>query len=404
MRITEIRSLLHHPARLTLIEVHTDQGIVGLGSTGSPPGMIDPIIDDPSDGLRLLVVGEDPSDPEALWRRMVERWPAQRGRADRGGLQANAMGAIDMAVWDIAGKVAGTPVHELLGGARRDRVLAYGSASTMFYAASKKSDETERERELRHKPPEEIARECTTLREQGFKAVKFGWGNDFDDEGMAKLAAAREALGPDVRLSVDFGCPAYFDSNWTAADAIAAARKLEAYDVYFFEEALHPLDVDGFAEVTAATSVHIATGESLTTTEEFEPFIRRRALDIVQPDAAQMGITQTFQVARDAEAAGMMCVPHGPWTVFTVTCHTQILSVAGLEPMIEYPALVSYRGEGLVTQRATALANYELVETPPELVDGHVMLPRGPGLGLGNLVPEAVERYQALMEEAASTS
>ncbi|MCY4114973.1 MAG: mandelate racemase/muconate lactonizing enzyme family protein [Chloroflexi bacterium] len=404
MRITDIRSLLHHPARLTLIEVHTDAGIVGLGSTGSPPGMIESIIDDPGDGLRQLVVGEDPGDPEALWRRMAERWPAQRGRADRGGLQANAMGAIDMAVWDIAGKAAGKPVHELLGGARRDRVLAYGSASTMFYAASKKSDETARERELRHKPPEEIARECTTLREQGFRAVKFGWGNDFGDEGMAKLAAAREALGPDVRLSVDFGCPAYFDPSWSVEQAIEAAHKLEAYDVYFFEEALHPLDVDGFAEVTAATSVHIATGESLTTTEEFEPFIRQRALDIVQPDAAQMGITQTFQVARDAEAAGMMCVPHGPWTVFTVTCHTQILSVAGLEPMIEYPALVSYRGEGLVTQRATALANYELVETPPELVDGHVVLPQGPGLGLGNFVPEAVERYQALMEEAASMS
>lgn len=404
MRITEIRSQLRHPARLTLIEVHTDDGIVGIGSTASPPGMINPIIDDPSDGLALFVMGRDPSDPEALWQEMVERWPAQRGRADRAGLQANAMGAIDMAVWDIAGKAAGKPVHELLGGSRRDRVLAYGSASTMFYAASKKSDEGERERRLRHKPPEEIARECTELREQGFRAVKFGWGNDFGDAGMAKLAAAREALGPGIRLSVDLGCPAYHDPDWTVADAIAAARKLEAYDVYFFEEALHPLDVDGFAEVTAATSVYIATGESLTTTEEFDSFIRRRALDIVQPDAAQMGITQTLRVARDAESAGIMCVPHGPWTVFTVTCHTQILSVAGLEPMIEYPALVSYSGEGMVQQRATAMTNYEIVETPPALVDGHVMLPQGPGLGLGNLVPEAVERYQTLMQEAASTS
>ena len=401
MRITDIRSLLHHPARLTLIEVHTDAGIVGLGSTGSPPGMIEPIINDPGDGLRLFVVGQDPTDPFALWHRMIERWPAQRGRADRSGLQANAMGAIDMAVWDIAGKAAGMPVHELLGGARVDRVMAYGSASTMYYAAGKKSDETERERQLRRKSPEEIARECTALREQGFKAVKYGWGNNFDDEGMAKLAAARKALGPDIRLSVDFGCPAYFDPDWTAGDAIAAARKLEAYGVYFFEEALHPLDVDGFAELTAATSLHIATGESLTTTEEFDLFIDQYALDIVQPDAAQMGVTQTFVVACEAEAAGIMCVPHGPWTVFTVTCHTQILSVAGLEPMIEYPALISYHGEGMIQQRATAMANYEIVETPPELVDGHVVLPQGPGLGLGNFVPEAVERYQALMEEAA---
>ncbi len=401
MRITDIRSLLHHPARLTLIEVHTDEGIVGLGSTGSPPGMIEPIIDDPSDGLRTILVGQDPTEPVELWYQMAERWPAQRGRADRGGLQANAIGAIDMAVWDIAGKARGMPVHQLLGGARVDRVLAYGSASTMYYAASKRSDETERERQLRHKSPEEIARECTTLREQGFKAVKFGWGNDFEAEGMAKLAAAREALGPDTRLSVDFGCPAYFDPEWTVLEAIDAAHKLEEYGVYFFEEALHPLDVNGFAELTAATSLHIATGESLTTTEEFDRFIEPCALDIVQPDAAQMGVTQTFEVAHEAEQVGIMCVPHGPWTVFTVTCHTQILSVAGLEPMIEYPALVSYRGEGLITQRATAMSNYEIVETPPKLVDGHVVLPQGPGLGLGNLVPEAVERYQALMEEAA---
>ena len=399
MRITDIRLLLRYPARLVLLEVHTDDGVVGLGSTASPPSMIDAVINDPLDGLGKFIIGQDPTNPSALWRHMVETWPAQRGRADRSGLQANAMAAIDMAVWDICGKAAHKPVHALLGESRTDRVLAYGSASTMYYSSG---DDSRTDRRRRQKAPEVIHEECIQLREHGFKAVKYGWGNNFGDDGMAQLTAAREALGPDIRLSVDFGCPAYFDPNWTVGDALAAAKRLEDYDVYFFEEALHPLDVNGFAELTAATSVHIATGESLTTTEEFDRFIGQRALDIVQPDAAQMGLTQTLQVARDSESNGMMCVPHGPWTAFTVTSHTQILSVAGLEPMIEYPAFVSYVGSrNNIDQRLTTMTNHEIVETPPELANGHVVLPQGPGLGLGNFVPEAIERYQALVDEMA---
>lgn len=311
------------------------------------------------------------------------------------------MGALDMALWDIAGKAAGKPVHQLLGSARVDRVMAYGSGSTMYYGSGKQDGRSKTGRQRNCKTPEVIATECVKLRDHGFKAVKYGWGNNFGAEGMAMLDAARSALGPAIRLSVDFGCPAYFDPAWTPDNAIAAAKKLEEFDVYFFEEALHPLDVDGFARVTAATSIHVASGESLTTTEEFDQFIRHHALDIVQPDAAQMGITQTFQVAREAEAHGMMCVPHGPWTVFTVASHTHILSVAGLEPMIEYPALVSYVGAGGIHQRTTSMSNYEIVETPPVLVDGHVILPQGPGLGLGNFVHDAVERYQAISEEMA---
>src|SRR5262249_9785546 len=148
----------------------------------------------------------------------------------------------------------------------------------------------------------------------------------------------RAAIGPGVRLMVDFGCPAYWTPAWNVSAAVRAARVLEKHDVFFFEEPMLPFDVDGFAALSAATDVNVATGESLTLAHEFWPLTERRAVDVVQPDAAQMGITQLLEVARRAEAAGILCVPHGPWSPLTVAAHLHVLATLSNGPLIEYPA------------------------------------------------------------------
>ena len=248
----------------------------------------------------------------------------------------------------------------------------------------------ERTGEWRHKPTEVLVDEALENLSHGFKAMKFGWGNYFSERDYDDIEAVRDAVGPDMKLMLDFGSPAYLDGLWTVKEAVQVAERLEEYDIYFFEEALHPHDVDGFETLTEHSPIRIATGESLTTVRDFQAFIERRALDIVQPDAQQMGLSQFARVAERAEEAGILCIPHGPWSAFLVAAHLQVLCTLTNCPMIEYPAPAVERGsrrEGLVEAM-----HEKVIETPMVVRDGYLELPEGPGLGLGNFVHEAIDK------------
>jgi len=388
MRITDIR-VLGHTLSSAAIEVETDEAITGIGITQAPPHIIAALVEEGAGSLRAMLIGEDPRETGRLWQKMFHAWPAQRGRGAEGGLCVNAMGAIDMALWDIAGKAAGRPIYQLLGGAVQTQLMAYASASAF------KASSYEKGTVWVHKSAAELAADCRALVRQGFRAVKFGWGNHFGPEDEEKLAAIREAIGPATRLMVDFGCPAYWEPAWDLKGAIRAGRILERYGAYFFEEPLQPRDVAGFAALTQALDVRVATGESLSTVYEFQPFIEGRALDIVQPDAAQMGITQTWQVARMAEAAGLLCIPHSPWSALVIAAHLHVLVTLRNTTMIEYPALATFE-EGSHTRKTVAIYLDEIVEHPLTLRDGYLQLPAGAGLGLGDFVPAAFARLEAL--------
>ena len=393
MKITEIHVFERiHP--YTLIEIRTDAGITGIGITQSPSRVIGPIIKGGKGSLENTLVGEDPRDTGRIWRKMSVGWGAQRGRGAEGGLGVNAMGAIDMALWDISGKAQGLPIYKLLGGAVQSKVMAYASASAFDYLALETGN-------MRHKSAETLAMESRTYVEQGFKAVKFGWGNYFRPQDEEKLAAIREAIGPEVRLMIDFGSPAYWTEGWNAKAAIRAAKFLEKYGVYFFEEPMPPYDVEGYAAVTQAVDINIAGGESLTTTYEFQRFIARHAVDIVQPDAAQMGISQVNQVARSAEAAGILCIPHSPWSAMVVAAHLHVLATIPTGAMIEYVAFAS--SEGAKLGEIVHLAFNEIVEHPLQLQDGFLQLPTTPGLGLGAYRHDAIAKLEAVLSEGSGS-
>jgi L-alanine-DL-glutamate epimerase-like enolase superfamily enzyme len=374
----------------TLLEVSTDADITGIGITRSPSTVIGPIIKAGRAGLEQALVGEDPHDVRQLWRKMFIGWGAQRGRGAEGGLAVNAMAALDMALWDIRGKALGLPIYRLLGGAVQPQVMAYASASAFDYRSI---EQGARDR----KSLQALVKESQTYVQQGFKAIKYGWGNDFGPEGKDKLAAIREAIGPETRLMLDFGCPAYWTGGWNAKAAIRAAQLLEAHDVYFLEEPMPPYDVEGYANVTQASHINIAAGESLSTIYEFEHFIRRRALDIVQPDAAQMGITQIYDVAHSAQQAGMLCIPHSPWSALVVAAHVHVLATTPAGAMVEYPAFAS--SEGARLNEMLRIIHYEIVEHPLQLQDGFVQLPTKPGLGLGGYRREAIAELEAALSQ-----
>ena len=386
MRITDVRvvskGLWIGPV---LVEVETDEGITGVGSTSASVSVISALIEDESDGLKGMLIGTDPTDPNMAWQRMFAS--GNRGRAGEGGLGVNAMGAIDMALWDIAGKAAGLPIHKLRGGAVRDRIMVYASGTAFDRG------HMERAGEWRHKSTEVLVTEALENKAHGFKAMKFGWGNYFRESDYDDIGAVRDAVGPDMKLMLDLGPLAYLDGTWTVKDAVQVAERLAEYDIYFLEEALHPYDVDGFEELTLQSPIRIATGESLTTVRDFQPFIERRALDIVQPDAQQMGLTQFARVAERAEEAGILCIPHGPWSAFLVAAHMQVLCTVTNCPMIEYPAPAVERGSG--REGLVDAMHEKVIETPMVVKDGYLELPEGPGLGLGNFVHEAIDELSA---------
>ncbi|MCL0099869.1 mandelate racemase/muconate lactonizing enzyme family protein [Dehalococcoidia bacterium] len=384
MRITDIKVIGQNivSSQMALITVETDEGITGIGSTSAPTQVIAALIEG-NRGLRELLIGEDPTDTNRLWLKMAEGWQAQRGRGGEGGVGINAMGAVDIALWDIAGKARGLPIYKLLGGAVQDQIMVYASTSRADRRYPRQEPWIAKTTEL-------MVQEAKEYVEQGFKAIKWGWGNYFNEDGQEALEAIREAIGPDIHLMLDFGCPAYLRAGWNVKDAIQVAEICGEYDLFFLEEALRPYDVRGFQELTRNSPVKIATGESLTTVGDCKRFIDDRAIDIIQPDIQQMGMSQFLRVARLSEEAGMPCIPHGPWSAVLVAGHLSALAAFSNGIIIEYPGFASFE-ESSDQKVRTQIMNETIIETPPIVRDGYLQLPEGPGLGLGNYVLEVIE-------------
>ena len=153
------------------------------------------------------LIGEDPTDINRLWKTLFETWQARNfGRGGEGGLAVNAMSAIDIALWDIAGKARQVPLYKLLGDAIQSKVMVYASAGAYL-------DKEFSEGTYKHKPVDELVRESKQYVEQGFNAIKFGWGNFYRAEDLETLTAIREAIGPDIHLMLDSAWMGYLEEG-----------------------------------------------------------------------------------------------------------------------------------------------------------------------------------------------
>ena len=232
--------------------------------------------------------------------------------------------AIDNALWSIRAQASGLPLATLLGGRRRNEVLAY--ASTLF-----------------RETPEAMAEAAQAYVARGFRAVKFGWGVFGQDPGRDRelVAAAREALGPDRHLLVD---PGWYPAGWarpgpmrSLRENIALCEWLADYQVGWVEDFIHPENFAEYATVRAASPVPIAAGEQVATHWEYERFIGAGCVDIIQPDLSRCGgLTVARRVAQMAEAAGIELVPHS-WLTHLLTGYSlQLIATLPRARFVEF--------------------------------------------------------------------
>jgi D-galactarolactone cycloisomerase len=338
----------------TLVAVHTDEGLVGVGSVFTSESLVRAALD----VLRPLYAGENALEPE----RVSEKLHRATFWLGRGGTITHTIGGIDIALWDILGQVTGQPVGRLLGGRWRDRVTPYAS--------------------LLMDEPAVLTDTLNRVAAQGFRAFKIGWGpfgrvDKTTDEAIIK--AAREAIGPTAALMVDAGGS---DSLW-AHDftwAKRTAQMLAAYDVGWFEEPLRPDALEDYVALRAASPVSISGGEVFTRRQSFTPWIEARAFDIVQPDVTKVGgLSEQRRIGWAAQAHGVRLIPHGWNTALGLAADLQLASALPETDLVEYIDGSPYIDD--------------IVADPWTLdADGMLTIPARPGLGV-LLDEESVAKY-----------
>lgn len=327
----------------TLITVHTDEGLVGVGSSFTSESLVRGALEILNDSL----VGQSALEP----RRLSETLHQQTFWQGRGGSVTHTISGIDLALWDIAGQAFGQPVWRLLGAGFRDRVRPYASVLMD-------------ERKI-------IVPRLDNLLEAGFTAFKIGWGQfGRVDAALDRelVSVAREAIGPDCLLAVDAGgSDGYWHSDvkW----AINTAHMLQEFDVAWFEEPLSPDDVAGFAELRSVSPIQISGGEVLTRRQSFTPYLQNRLVDIIQPDVTKVGgLSEFMRIAYAAEDNFVHVIPHGWNTAVGLAADLQLAATLPQTDLVEYCIGSAYIDE---------------IVTEPWKIDkdGFLGIPDKPGLG-----------------------
>jgi L-rhamnonate dehydratase len=345
---------------ISLLKVTTDEGITGWSDIETQPHVGKAIVEAPSGGqigfesIRQALVGEDPLERERLWQKMY-RYLAYYGRQGAG---MHMISGADIALWDIAGKAFGQPICKLLGARYHQRIKAY--ASTLFRPT-----------------PDAMRQAVAGYLEQGFRAIKFGWGAfGYDlDLDIRLVKAARQAAGREVDLMVDGGWyGTRYDDPFRARpvkDWIRLVGELEELDIFWLEDFLHPENFAGYAEVSHITKrLRIAAGEQLSGFAEFERLAVEGSVHTLQPDLSRCGgLTMGRQIAEMTQRRGIDCVPHA-WL-------TDLLKAASLH-------LNAYLMNPLYLEfnvSSSSLLN-QLCRPHIAMQDGYIPVPDSPGLGI----------------------
>jgi D-galactarolactone cycloisomerase len=340
------------PRRTSLVQITTDDGAYGWGQGGRG--------DVVRQVLAPLLIGEDPRDTGRLWHRMMQATRGERW----------TVGMVDVALWDLKGKLTGMSVAQLLGGSLRDRVPAYASLHN-YTPATDLADE------LRGGVEDAMAR--------GFRALKFKIGGRPLKEDLRYIRLAREVAGDRLDLVADA------NETYTVSNAIKVGRVLEELDYLWFEEPLPTTDPVGYAEVTRALDIAVSGYEGTGDPVKIAPVLQARAIDLYQPDVVGSGgFTVIPHLATLTNAHGVAFTCHVWDTALTQIATLHLLST--LPPwqplsMVPIPAPLE------VTTLPRQPLNYDLLLGVPALdADGMLPLPTGPGLGV-EVNPDTLEKY-----------
>ena len=350
----------------TLVEIETDEGVTGWGEALcqglQPPEIAAAAIDH---ALRALVVGSDPLQPEVLWHRMYHH---TRDYGQKGAL-IGAISGIDIALWDIAGKVRREPVAKLLGGVFRTRVEAY---ATGFY------------RIKGHGEAPRLAREFETHSSNGFRALKIKLGFGIGDDLEVMRAIREVAKDKEVMIDVNHA--------YSVADAIRLGRELEdmGWRLRWYEEPVVQEDLEGYAEVRRALATPIAGGENEYTLFGFKQLFSARAVDIAQPDICIAGgFTGCRHIVALAHAHGVQVNPH-VWA-------SAVGQAASLQLIASIPvANHALFAKDILLEFDTSSHPFRehLTDTPLRQREGWVEIPQKPGLGI-EVDRKTIEKYSS---------
>ena len=358
-----------------VVFVHTDEGITGVGESDVNPWIARACIEAPSThsmglGLREMLIGEDPLDTERLWQKLYVG-SCMNGRR---GAVINAIGAIDMALWDIRGKAADKPIWQLLGGTPRAAIQPYASLQPNGTSLEQYRDS--------------LVEWVLHAKEIGFRAAKleitlFGpynhtGMNESDDKVTEVLAACRKAVGPDFTLMVDV------QYAWDSAErALATVRDWNEFDVYFLETPLWVDDLDGYAQMHDESGIRIAAGEWQTTRHEFADLMDRGKVDIAQPDVGRVGgLTEAMKVCDMAAERGRQIIPHCWKTGISISASAHLAAITPHCPYFEY----------LPAELTDSKLRQELVQDELQLIEGKLAIPQKPGLGI-EVNTDALKRF-----------
>jgi len=358
LRLPNIQERTDSSQDALIVRISTDAGIVGWGEVDGSPHVTKAIIEAPTShtlvtGLRNVLIGENPLDIARLWQKMYQR-TLYYGRE---GAVIQAMAGIDLALWDIKGKVLQQPVWRLLGGGFRDRLRVYASNMMQF-------------------TPQACADRAKQAIDKGYSAVKMGWepfGRGTLKQDIAILTAIRKAIGDDADLMLDVGLV------WDAKTTIQRGRAFAEFNLFWIEEPLSPDDLEGYAKVSTALDQRIAAGEEECTVAGMTRLMDQGRIDVAQVDLTRCGLTQAMKIAQAAHERGLLVINHN----FT----TDINTAASLHFLASIPnaVIMEYCVEPSEISRA-------LARNPIPVVDGYAAVPQAPGLGV-EPDPAMIEKY-----------
>ncbi|MGO4677964.1 mandelate racemase/muconate lactonizing enzyme family protein [Bosea sp. 2YAB26] len=333
-----------YPAiEVVVVEVTTSDGLTGFGEGLCRRGA--------AGYARFIeeafiprLIGKDPADRRALWKLMRGALSGQPG-----GQIVEAISAIDIALWDIAGKAAGVPIHKLLGGMGRTHVPAYASSINWLDDAT-------------------VEGEVAAAFKAGFREIKVKLGHPIKD-AIARAKFIRKLAGDEIAL--------YVDANWAydVDDALVVGRALADLGYGFFEEPIAPHDRAGYRRLAQHLPIRLAAGESDYVASEALAMLQERSLGLIQPDVSRSGgITETWRIAELAASFNTAYAPHVGWSgAICVAASLQLAAAA----------------ETLRTFECMVYANplrdsftHPVVGEGSQLVDGQLLVPQGPGLGI----------------------
>ncbi len=344
---------------ITLVRVHTDEGISGIGQCEAPSLVIDAIIRS-SQGLEVLLVGEDPTQVQRLWQKMYN----STGVFGRRGVVIGAIGAVETALWDITGKAAGKPVHELIW--------------RSFTSTASDTEPLKRVTPYATVYPpgvdlEQLEERMNIAISRGVNAVKIEewpgqFGNVDVETDVSVIEKARSILGPKRDLMIDV------QNRWRdVGQALRTIEEIEQFKPFFIEAPLPADNIEGYHRLAEATNIRIAVGDwGFSTRHEFADLLRRGRLDVVQPSSVRAGgMHEILNIAEDAYRFGALCIPHSWCHVVGVAAELHLAAITPNMPYFEFP--IAFPASPLVEN--LLLPNFEIAP------DGTIEVPNRPGLG-----------------------